>query len=71
MTINPAASEAYCYIAKHDCGGWFCVVVDVPRAMEDGSKELAQCMRQGHVVERMLVSDFRNQTVPACKCEKL
>ncbi len=67
----PKESTTHCYIAKHDCGGWFCVVVDVPCAMKNGSKELAKYMRQGHVVERMLVSDFRNQTVPPCKCGKL
>lgn len=61
--------EPMTYIAKRQpCQCIVMMVVDDPVAMKSGSRELAKCMREGYVIERVVTQDIRDGKVPVAIC---
>lgn len=58
--MNNTTEETHCYVGIATCGCTVAVVADDPNDKQYTAKAIAKYVREGLMVERVLLEDFRN-----------
>ena len=62
--------QTMAYVARcPTCERAVVLMVDVPDCRKEHAKEIAQCIRDGYVIERMTVEEARQQPL-VCECRQ-